>query len=125
MGLILDIVPNHMGIMGSDNAWWLDVLENGEASVYAGFFDIDWHPLKEELHGKVLVPVLHDHYGAVLESGELRLSFTQSAANSISAYRDHRFPLDPKEYPRILQAVRRNLARTRATRIRTCWSFRV
>jgi (1->4)-alpha-D-glucan 1-alpha-D-glucosylmutase len=46
MGIILDIVPNHMGIMGSDNAWWLDVLENGEASAYAGFFDIDWHPLK-------------------------------------------------------------------------------
>ena len=72
MGLIIDIVPNHMGVMGSDNAWWLDVLENGEASAYACFFDIDWHPLKEELHGKVLVPVLHDHYGAVLESGELK-----------------------------------------------------
>ena len=71
MGLILDIVPNHMGVMGSDNAWWLDVLENGEASIYSNFFDIDWQPLKEELHGKVLVPVLHDHYGAVLESGEL------------------------------------------------------
>ena len=55
MGLILDIVPNHMGIMGSDNAWWLDVLENGESSLYASFFDIDWHPIKEELHGKVLV----------------------------------------------------------------------
>jgi len=47
MGLIIDIVPNHMGVMGSDNAWWLDVLENGESSVYACFFDIDWHPLKE------------------------------------------------------------------------------
>ena len=75
MGLIVDIVPNHMGIMGGDNAWWLDVLENGEASAYACFFDIDWHPLKEELHGKVLVPVLHDHYGAVLESGELKIAF--------------------------------------------------
>ena len=51
------------------------MLENGEASTYACFFDIDWHPLKEELHGKVLVPVLHDHYGAVLESGELKLVF--------------------------------------------------
>ena len=75
MELIMDIVPNHMGVMGSDNAWWLDVLENGEASIYASFFDIDWQPLKEELHGKVLVPVLHDHYGAVLESGELKLVF--------------------------------------------------
>ena len=62
MGLILDIVPNHMGVMGSDNQWWQDVLENGESSVYASYFDIDWHPLKEELHGKVLVPALHDHY---------------------------------------------------------------
>src|SRR6266566_3213743 len=49
MGQILDIVPNHMGIMGTDNTWWLDVLENGEASAYAEFFDIDWYPLKDEL----------------------------------------------------------------------------
>lgn len=58
MGQILDIVPNHMGVMGSDNEWWLDVLENGEASVYADFFDIDWQPVKDELQEKVLVPVL-------------------------------------------------------------------
>ena len=103
MGLIVDIVPNHMGIMGSDNAWWLDVLENGEASVYACFFDIDWHPLKEELHGKVLVPVLHDHYGAVLESGELKIAFRGERGEFDVFYRDHRFPIDPKEYPRILQ----------------------
>src|ERR1017187_4425029 len=80
MGQILDIVPNHMGVMGSDNAWWLDVLENGQASDYAGYFDIDWNPLKEELHGKVLVPVLHDHYGAVLESGDLKLVFNTARA---------------------------------------------
>ena len=103
MGLILDIVPNHMGVMGSDNAWWLDVLENGEASVYAGYFDIDWRPLKEELHGKVLVPVLHDHYGAVLESGELKLVFTPSRGEFDISYREHRFPIDPKEYTRVLQ----------------------
>src|SRR5579864_3955210 len=58
MRQILDIVPNHMGVMGSDNAWWLDVLENGEASDFAGFFDIDWDPIKHELQGKVLIPVL-------------------------------------------------------------------
>jgi len=103
MGLIVDIVPNHMGVMGSDNAWWLDVLENGESSVYACFFDIDWHPLKEELHGKVLVPVLHDHYGAVLESGELKLAFRAERGEFDVCYRDHRFPVDPREYPRILQ----------------------
>lgn len=103
MGIILDIVPNHMGIMGSDNAWWLDVLENGEASAYAGFFDIDWHPLKDELYGKVLVPALHDHYGAVLESGELKVVFHSERGEFDIWYRNHRFPLDPKEYPRILQ----------------------
>ena len=101
MGLVLDIVPNHMGVMGSDNAWWLDVLENGEASVYAGFFDIDW--LKEELQGKVLVPVLHDHYGAVLESGELKLMFNPARGEFDIWYRENRFPIDPKEYPRVLQ----------------------
>jgi (1->4)-alpha-D-glucan 1-alpha-D-glucosylmutase len=103
MGLIIDIVPNHMGIMGCDNAWWLDVLENGEASTYASFFDIDWHPLKEELHGKVLIPVLHDHYGAVLESGELKLAFDSARGAFNIQYRDHCFPIDPKEYPRILR----------------------
>ncbi len=103
MGLILDIVPNHMGVMGSDNSWWLDVLENGESSVYAGFFDIDWHPLKDELHGKVLIPALHDHYGAVLESGELKLVFHHERGEFDVSYRDHRFPVDPREYPRILQ----------------------
>lgn len=103
MGLILDIVPNHMGIMDSDNSWWLDVLENGESSVYAGFFDIDWHPLKDDLHGKVLIPVLHDHYGAVLESRELKLDFRHERGEFDVSYRNHGFPVDPSEYPRILQ----------------------
>jgi len=103
MGLILDIVPNHMGVMGSDNAWWLDVLENGESSVYAGFFDIDWRPLKEELHGKVLIPVLGDHYGEVLARGELKLVFRQDRGEFDVSYFNHRFPVDPREYPRILQ----------------------
>jgi (1->4)-alpha-D-glucan 1-alpha-D-glucosylmutase len=111
MGLILDIVPNHMGVMGSDNAWWIDVLENGEASVYACFFDIDWHPLKEELRGKVLIPILHDHYGAVLESGELQLVFHPERGEFDIAYRDNRFPVNPREYPRILSRAAENLAK--------------
>jgi (1->4)-alpha-D-glucan 1-alpha-D-glucosylmutase len=111
MGLILDIVPNHMGVMGSDNAWWLDVLENGESSAYAAFFDIDWHPLKDELHGKVLVPALHDHYGAVLESGELKLVFHAERGEFDVSYRHHRFPVDPREYPRILQRCTETLTR--------------
>jgi len=102
LGQILDIVPNHMGIMGGDNAWWLDVLENGEASAYADFFDIDWYPLKGELQGKVLVPVLGDQYGTVLDRGELKLTFDQTAGELSIVYFHHRFPIDPREYPRIL-----------------------
>jgi (1->4)-alpha-D-glucan 1-alpha-D-glucosylmutase len=102
MGQILDIVPNHMGVMGSDNAWWLDVLENGEASDYAEFFDIDWNPIKEELHGKVLIPILGDQYGSELERGELKLVFEEERGEFSIFYHQHRFPVDPAEYPRIL-----------------------
>ncbi|HSD59808.1 MAG TPA: malto-oligosyltrehalose synthase [Burkholderiales bacterium] len=102
MGLILDIVPNHMGVQGSDNGWWLDVLENGPASRYARYFDIDWAPLKEELRGKVLLPVLGDHYGRVLESGELWLEFDPARGELSVRYHRHRFPIDPREYPRVL-----------------------
>jgi (1->4)-alpha-D-glucan 1-alpha-D-glucosylmutase len=102
MGQILDIVPNHMGVMGSDNAWWLEVLENGEASQYAEFFDIDWEPIKDELQGKVLIPILADQYGNVLESGDLKLSFDGERGEFSIFYHEHRFPVDPGEYPRIL-----------------------
>src|SRR6185369_6680947 len=73
LGQIIDVVPNHMGVMRGDNQWWLDVLENGRVSVYAEYFDIDWEPVNPALHGKVLLPVLGDHYGIVLDRGELRL----------------------------------------------------
>ncbi|HYU47266.1 MAG TPA: malto-oligosyltrehalose synthase [Terriglobales bacterium] len=108
MGLVLDIVPNHMGVMGSDNAWWLDILENGQASMYAGFFDIDWDPPNDDLKEKVLVPALHDHYGTVLESGELQILFRDGAF--LLAYRNHLFPLDPKQYARILGRCAESLA---------------
>jgi (1->4)-alpha-D-glucan 1-alpha-D-glucosylmutase len=102
MGQILDIVPNHMGVMGSDNAWWLDILENGESSDYSQWFDIDWQPIKDELQGKVLVPVLDDQYGIVLDKGDLKLVFDQHQGEFSIFYFKHRFPIDPKEYPRIL-----------------------
>ena len=63
MGLVIDIVPNHMGVLSGDNAWWLDVLENGAASAYAQYFDIDWHSPDAALAGKVLLPILGDQYG--------------------------------------------------------------
>jgi (1->4)-alpha-D-glucan 1-alpha-D-glucosylmutase len=100
MGQLLDIVPNHMSIGGSSNRWWQDVLENGQSSPYALYFDIDWKPIKEELEDKVLLPVLGDQYGRILEDGELRLSFADGAFQV--NYYEQRLPLDPKSYSRIL-----------------------
>ena len=99
---ILDMVPNHMGVMGADNTWWLDVLENGPASAYAGFFDIAWEAMGGPYRHKVLLPVLGDHYGVVLERGELQLRFDKECGSFSVHYFDHRFPIDPKEYPSIL-----------------------
>jgi len=102
MGLIVDFVPNHLGVGGCDNIWWLDVLENGQASVYASYFDIDWQPAKRELRGKVLLPVLGDHYGVVLDRGELRLSFDKERGSFMVRYYEHCFPIDPATYPKIM-----------------------
>src|SRR5262249_32600217 len=73
LGLILDTVPNHMGINDPANGWWMDVLENGPSSAVAGHFDIDWQPVKPELANKVLLPILEDQYGTALEKGKFRL----------------------------------------------------
>ncbi len=70
---LLDIVPNHMAIAGAENPWWWDVLENGRFSPYADYFDIDWNPPEAKLRNRVLMPVLDDHYGRVLENGDLKL----------------------------------------------------
>lgn len=102
MGLLLDMVPNHMGVLGADNAWWMDVLENGPASLFAQHFDIDWLPLNPELAGKVLLPVLGNHYGDVLMSGELVLRFEEDTGSLALAYFAHRFPLAPESYPLVL-----------------------
>jgi len=97
--------------MGSDNEWWLDVLENGSSSAYAGFFDIDWNPVKRELHQKILLPVLGDHYGVVLESGDLRFEFDPERGTFSLHYHEHRFPIDPREYVGILQSTLETLER--------------
>ncbi|MGZ5007393.1 MAG: malto-oligosyltrehalose synthase, partial [Methylobacter sp.] len=104
MGLITDIVPNHMAIMGSDNSWWLDVLENGRASAYASFFDIDWHPVKQALQNKILLPVLGDHYGDILEQRQLKLVFDAAQGEFSVYYYRHRFLIDPRTYPLILSS---------------------
>lgn len=101
MGQILDCVPNHMAV-GCDNDWWLDVLENGQASAYVSFFDIDWRPLKDELRGKVLLPILEDHYGSALEDGLLRLAFDAAGGQFSVLYHEHCFPVAPGTYALIL-----------------------
>ncbi len=100
MGLLLDVVPNHMGIGDLRNVWWTDVLENGPSSIYAPYFDIDWDPVPAQLHNKVLLPVLSDQYGNVLERGELRLHFEEGAFTL--RYWQHIFPIAPRSYYHLL-----------------------
>ena len=100
LGVILDFVPNHMGIAGDGNPWWMDVLENGQASPHAGFFDIDWKPAKTDLHDKVLLPVLPDQYGRVLEARELQLELSEGAF--FVRFGGGRLPICPDSYPLIL-----------------------
>ena len=99
LGYVLDIVPNHMGV-GNGNALWLDLLENGPSARAARFFDVEWHPVKEELADKLLLPVLGDRYGAVLERGELELNLVNGAFQV--QYYDHSFPVSPRSYGQVL-----------------------
>jgi (1->4)-alpha-D-glucan 1-alpha-D-glucosylmutase len=102
MGLIVDFVPNHMGI-GADNAWWRDVLEWGEQSPFARYFDINWHALRADLEGRVLLPVLGEQYGVILERGEITLNFDPAEGSFSAWYFDHRFPVSPRSYTVILE----------------------
>ena len=104
MGLLLDFVPNHMGV-GSDNPWWLDVLEWGPASPYATFFDIDWEASARGVRGKITLPVLGDQYGKVLEAGDLRLQFDGAEGTFSVAYYDERFPIAVRRYPQLLHST--------------------
>lgn len=92
MGMIVDFVPNHMGIEHAVNPWWRDVLENGPASPFARFFDIDWQPSKQELENKVLLPVLGQQYGRVLEDDGFRVEF--SAGEFLLRHGDLTLPID-------------------------------
>lgn len=107
MGHILDFVPNHMGIAGAENIWWQDVLENGRCSPYSEFFDIEWNPAKAELKGKILLPILADQYGVVLEQGDLHLDFQEGAF--FIKYFDHHLPINPQSTPIVLSHNLENL----------------
>jgi (1->4)-alpha-D-glucan 1-alpha-D-glucosylmutase len=97
LGLIVDFVPNHMGIDPRTNQWWHDVLENGPSSPYAAFFDIDWDPVTSPMQEKVLLPVLGDQYGVELERGRLQLVF--EAGTLRLRYFEHEFPINPRQAP--------------------------
>ncbi len=101
MGQMLDFVPNHMGIGEPTNAWWADVLENGPSSEFAPYFDIDWQPLKSDLRDKVLIPILGDQYGRVLERGELKVHY--DGGRFYLRYFEHEFPIAPGTYRHILE----------------------
>jgi (1->4)-alpha-D-glucan 1-alpha-D-glucosylmutase len=101
MGLLVDTVPNHMGVNHESNVWWMDVLENGPSSVYASYFDIDWDPVNPDLKNKLLLPVLEDQYGTVLESGKIRLSHAEGAF--FLQYHELKLPVAPQSYSLILE----------------------
>jgi (1->4)-alpha-D-glucan 1-alpha-D-glucosylmutase len=95
LGIIVDIVPNHMAVGGRDNPWWLDVLRLGHKSPYAPYFDIDWECQDETLRGKVLAPVLGRPYGEALAAGEITLALDQRADRFEAHVFDHVLPIDP------------------------------
>ena len=104
LGLIADFVPNHMGIDRALNPWWRDVLENGPSSPYASFFDIDWRPLKRELENRVLLPVLGEQYGRVLEGDGFRVEFVRG--DFLLRHGELTLPLDPSTtVPLLRQSV--------------------
>ena len=112
MGQVVDIVPNHMGVLGGDNERWLDVLENGRASAYAHFFDIDWDRTPDELGGKLLLPVLGDPYGSVLARGEIALAFDAERGAFALNYFEQHFPINPRTYAQILAPAAERLRRS-------------
>src|SRR5438046_5138719 len=108
MGQVLEFVPNHVGIAEPLNQWWMDVIENGPSSRYAPYFDIDWHPLKSDLRDKVLLPILSDQYGRVLERGELQVYFEEGTC--YLRYGDRRLPIATGTYRHVLEIGLQNLA---------------
>jgi (1->4)-alpha-D-glucan 1-alpha-D-glucosylmutase len=103
LGQILDIVPNHMSISHHTNAWWWDVLENGPAGRYAAHFDVDWQPPERKLHNMVLLPILGDHYGKIVDERQVKL---QRDRGSFSfKYYDYVMPVAPRSLNDLLSAA--------------------
>ena len=107
MGLILDIVSNHMAVGGSDNPWWLDLLEWGQRSPYAKFFDIQWNSPDPLLKGQLLLPFLSTDYGTVLQQGEVPLVLDSEHGSFRVEHYQHHFPINPGTYGPLLKAAGR------------------
>jgi (1->4)-alpha-D-glucan 1-alpha-D-glucosylmutase len=105
LGLILDFVPNHVGVHFADNPWWLDVLEWGPASPHAASFDIDWDQLPYRARGGVLLPIIGTSYGEALEKGEIELRYDPAEGSFSGWYFEHRLPIAPERYSEILRAI--------------------
>lgn len=102
MGLLLDIVSNHMAVGGADNPWWLDLLAWGRASPYAEFFDIQWHSADPLLEGVLLLPFLGDDYGPTLQAGGICVRFNAQQGSFHAEHGPHHFPICPLDYPALL-----------------------
>jgi len=105
LGLILDFVPNHMGVGRADNAWWLDVLEWGQKSPHAQSFDIDWHALPYWRHPGVLLPILGKPYGDALQSGDIELKYDPATGSFAAWYFEHKLPITPRRYSEMLRTI--------------------
>ena len=111
LGLILDFVPNHVGVHFADNPWWLDVLEWGPASPHAVSFDIDWDILPYRARGGVLLPIIGSSYGEALENGEIELRYDADEGSFSAWYFEHRLPIAPERYSEILRSDRQGSRR--------------
>jgi (1->4)-alpha-D-glucan 1-alpha-D-glucosylmutase len=105
LGLILDFVPNHVGVHYADNPWWLEMLEWGPASPHAASFDIDWEQLPYRARGGVLLPIIGSSYGQALENGEIELRYDAGEGSFSAWYFEHRLPIAPERYGEILRMV--------------------
>ena len=105
IGLILDFVPNHMGVHYADNVWWLDMLEWGQRSPFAASFDIDWDMLPFRKKPGVLLPILGSSYGEALTRGEIELKYDPQQGGFSAWYFEHRLPIAPERYSEILRSI--------------------
>ena len=105
LGLILDFVPNHMGVGHADNLWWLDVLEWGQKSPHAQSFDIDWDGLPHRRHPGVLLPILGRPYGAALQAGEIELKYDAESGTFAIWYFENKLPVNPQRYSEMLRTM--------------------